>query len=50
LGHGLAQVPYQLYHENPDGSEHGWIFVEGKPSAGLIARRQREIALFNTPV
>jgi lysozyme len=41
LGHGIDQVPDQLPR---------WVNVQGKPSLGLVARRQAEIELWNTPV
>lgn len=48
LAHGWANIPYQLYHVNLDGSRHGWIHAGGKIQPGMVARRQKEIALFNS--
>lgn len=39
LGHGLAAVPTQMLR---------WDYVDGAPDAGILARRQREVALFNS--
>ena len=47
LGHSWANITYQLYHVDADGSQHGWIHAGGKILAGMVLRRQREIALFN---
>lgn len=38
LAHGWDQVPQQITR---------WCRVNGEPSAGLLARRQAEVALFN---
>ncbi len=38
LGHGWDQVPDQIPR---------WCDVNGKPSAGLLARRNKEVAMFN---
>ena len=46
-GGNYKEVPYQLYHVDADGTPHGWIFSGGVPLAGLIRRRQGEIALWN---
>jgi len=48
MQHGWAQIPYQLYHEDPDGSQHGWIHAGGAILSGMVTRRQKEIALFNS--
>jgi lysozyme len=48
LGHGWADIPYQLYHVAPDGSPHGWIHAGGRVLPGMVTRRQKEIALFNS--
>jgi len=48
LAHGWDQIPYQLYHVNPDGSQHGWIHAGGVIQPGMVKRRQREIALFQS--
>ena len=45
-----AQVPWHLFHTDPDGAPHGWIMAGGVPVRGMILRRQREIALWNTPL
>ena len=45
-----AGVPYELYHVDKDCSQHGWIFAGGKIMAGLVKRRQAEIALWNDEV
>lgn len=43
-----ARVPLELYRKDPEtGEEHGWIFVGGQKSEGLIARRQGEISFWN---
>jgi lysozyme len=39
LGHGWQEVPTQMVR---------WCNISGKPSPGLLARRQREVALFNS--
>ena len=44
-----AVVPYELYHTDSAGQPQGWVFQDHKPLPGLIARRQAEIALWNTP-
>jgi lysozyme len=43
-----AAVPDQLVRQDADGSWHGWVMAEGAPSMGLVARRQAEVALFNS--
>jgi GH24 family phage-related lysozyme (muramidase) len=43
----FAAVPDLLYRKDADGTEHGWIFSEGVAVAGLVARRQGEIAFWN---
>jgi lysozyme len=48
VAHGWDQIPYQLYHVNSDGSQHGWIYAGGHILPGMISRRQKEIALFNS--
>ncbi len=50
IAHGWDQIPYQLYHVDPDGSQHGWIHAGGKILPGMVARRKKEIALFSQPV
>lgn len=43
-----AQVPGELYRVDPvNGEQHGWIFVNGRVSPGLVARRQGDIVLWN---
>lgn len=37
----------ELYWEDDDGNPHGWIYVEGEISPGLIARRKGEQILWN---
>ena len=46
LSHGVENVPYNLYHVNPDGSQHGYIFADGEIMDGLVERRKKEISLF----
>ena len=48
LAHGWAAVPYQLYHVDPDGTEHGWIHAGGKIQPGMVLRRKREITLWQS--
>jgi len=43
-----ASVPFNLYHTDAEGSPHGLIFAGGKILPGLITRRQKEIALWNS--
>lgn len=46
-----GSVPRQLYRTDPDdGSEHGWIFINGGQTIepGLVTRRKAEIALWNS--
>lgn len=48
----LAAIPGLLYRLDPDGNPHGWVFIERHgvmvPDDALIARRQEEIALWNS--
>ncbi|MDE2107380.1 MAG: lysozyme [Patescibacteria group bacterium] len=49
LAGDLAGVASELYRVDPDGTEHGWIFAKGGVKMpGLITRRKREIALWNS--
>ena len=41
-------VPACLYHVDDAGEPHGWIFADGKPQPGIIARRQADIELWNS--
>lgn len=41
-----AAVPDQLYHVDPDGTQHGWIFAGGEVEPGLVKRRLAEIKLW----
>lgn len=43
-----AAVPDQLYRVDNDGSQHGWIYGGGQILPGLVTRRKREIALWNS--
>lgn len=40
-------IPGILYHVDEDGEPHGWIFADGKPQPGIIARREADIELWN---
>lgn len=40
-------VPDCLYRLDDNGEPHGWIFADGKPQPGIIARRQADITLWN---
>lgn len=40
-------VPECLYRLDENGDPHGWIFADGKPQPGIIARRQADIRLWN---
>ena len=42
-----AAVPSQLCRQDEDGNWHGYVFIAGKVSKGLIGRRQAEIELWN---
>lgn len=43
-----ARVPLEMYRVDPEtGEQHGFIFAGGQINEGLIARRKREIALWN---
>ena len=41
LNHGWSEVPVQMLR---------WDNVQGKPNAAILARRQAEVQLFNTPI
>ena len=41
-----AQVPFDLYHADADGTQHGLIYAGGKILPGLVIRRQKEIDLW----
>jgi lysozyme len=41
-----AGVPYELYRQDSDGSQHGWIFAGGMVLPGLVTRRKSEIELW----
>jgi GH24 family phage-related lysozyme (muramidase) len=41
LGHGFDQIPIQMPR---------WDYNKGVPDENILARREREVALFNTPV
>lgn len=43
------QVPYELYHKDADGTQHGWILAGGKILPGLVTRRKAEIELWEKP-
>jgi GH24 family phage-related lysozyme (muramidase) len=52
LAHNLDQVPHQLYHEDADGTQHGWVFAKDAHGVehvlpGLVTRRLAEISLWN---
>jgi GH24 family phage-related lysozyme (muramidase) len=40
LGHGFDQVPFQMPR---------WDYNKGVPDPKILARREREVSLFNTP-
>jgi lysozyme len=48
LSHGWTNIPFQMYHKDADGTEHGWIYAGGKVVPGIVARRLRDIALFTS--
>jgi lysozyme len=41
-----SSVPYELYHVDPDGTQHGWVFAGGVVLPGLVTRRLAEIDLW----
>lgn len=46
-GFKVTAINSLAYFEND--AWHGWVFVAGEVSKGLLARRQAEQKLFNTP-
>lgn len=43
----FSRVPWELYHEDEDGAQHGWIFDGGLVDNGLVARRKGEIEFWD---
>ena len=43
-----AAVPDQLCRQDEEGNWHGYVFIRGERSVGLVKRRLAEIALWNS--
>ena len=43
-----AAVPDQLCRQDKEGNWHGYVFIRGERSVGLVNRRLAEIALWNS--